>query len=228
MPLGKPWENASLHVKIIPTDALAIAKHARKLTGQEDQKRAEILEKASQFFAGLKEMELAEISVPEEIGTKLDALSVFVARARTGVSRDRSSKVVEYIPAPEGPGRLVRELVTLGRGIAIAQGKRQIWIKESMICCFRWERDSLPSNRNLLLQAMWQEGVFGEKWASTRELAEALGRKPETVRIWLDDLWELKVVEQKMEENSKKSMEYRWRLSDDAAQLIHISQIYGK
>jgi DNA-binding transcriptional ArsR family regulator len=211
-----------LHVRIDAADAQAMAKKSMDLTGKEKQMRKELLAAVGKFFEQLQGVETRPVNIGEEIKRKLGDLACFVAKGRTGVERDRSSKVIICLPEPEGPARLARQFVHLGQGIATVLGKAEV-DEEVYDMLRKVGRDSLPAIRNLLLETLWTEKVSGENRKTTRELSTLLQHPISTVYVWLGDLEEVGLVEGKFEEGGSGQ---RWRLSDECCGLIRRAEIY--
>ncbi len=201
-----------------------MARRSRELTGKEGGLREKFKETMEEFFKNLEGLEGREIRVGREIEEKLDALASFVAMARTSVSRDRYSKMLNYQPQAEGSGRLSRELTNLGKGIALVQGKGEV-DEEVYSLLRKVASDTLPYPQRRILPALWNEGIYGDKQKDTKELSEMFDQSPEQILRWFDDLKEMGIVERKRTDKPGKSQPYLWKLSDECCELIRTSGI---
>ena len=224
-----------LYYRISQNNPMAMAEIAQRFAGKENQMRNELRETVKQFLEQFEGSKIKDVNIRDEINRKLFSLSCFVAEARSGVSRDRYSQMIEYLPEAEGPARLVKQLFTLGCGIAIIQGKSEI-DNDVYEILKKVGRDSLPSHRNLILQKMWGMEMFGELWEKTRTLSGYFSYPVSTTKMQLEDLMILKLINRKdMGESSgdedsnyrkQETRPYYWQLSDKCCQLIKTSEVY--
>ncbi len=224
-----------LYYRISPSNPQAMAEMARRFAGREGQIRNELKETVKQFLEQFKDPKIKDIAIEAEINQRLVTLACFVAGARSGVSRDRSTQAIEYLPEAEGPARLVKQLFTLGCGIAIIQGKSEI--DEGVYNILKKVgKDTLPSIRNSILEKMWQRKITSNSWEKTRTLSGFFNYPVSTSKFQLEDLMVLGLVDRKIEGNSSEDEDdryrrqettpYYWRLSDRCCDLIQSSGVY--
>jgi len=213
-----------------------MAEMARRFAGKENQMRNELRETVKQFLEQFTNPEIKDVSISEDVNVKLFNLACFIAEARSGVSRDRYTQAIEYLPEAEGPARLVKQLFTLGCGIAIVQGGNEL--NEGVYEVLKKiGRDTLPSHRNLILRKMWETEMFGNSWEKTRTLAGHFNYPVQTTKLQLEDLMILRLMDRKIEGSSEEHEDggfrrsdatnpYYWRLSERCVDLIKTSGVY--
>ncbi len=222
----------------IPDDGAShsIAEKARSMAGKEQAMRKELEQMTTQFLDQFKDPKIEKMKISDEINQKLVSLSCFIATSRTGVSRDPYSKTIDFYPVPEGPARLVKQLWTLGAGIAIVQAKDKF--DEDVLRIIRKVGcDCLPSNKNQILRSLWTKAIHGDRWETTRYLAKLINYPVPTAKLHLEDLMMLQLLNrriqgQEVEDDSynwkrSETSPYEWQLSEAGCKLIRDSGVYG-
>lgn len=133
--------------------------------------RAELRDAVHGFLAPLEDVQLRPATAAEE--KLLVALSSLVCLARSPVERDPYKRDVVYVHAPEGPGRIVRQLHKLLVALEAmgADDPAEMIVRAGL--------DSIPSPRRDVLLYLLRHG----KEASTTEIATVLSLPPgSTVR----------------------------------------------
>lgn len=179
-----------IQCRLTESDAVIMAKRAMQNVGQEKQMREEISTALSQFIWTIDIPKFTEIKIPEKIADQLAYLAAFCVRARSGVVRGRGqSGGISYIPEPEAPARLAKQLLTLACGLAILYNSRELSARDYSII-HRVGMDTLPKMRLEILRLMRKQA----KPLTTTELAEKTDYPANTVRRHLEDLQVLKVI----------------------------------
>ena len=197
--------------------------------------RHELRETVKQFLDQYEKPGDGNIPISEDLNQKLFSLACFVAEARSGVSRDRYTQAIEYLPEAEGPARLVKQLWTLGAGISIIQGKHEL-DEDVYSILKKVGKDTLPSHRNLILKKMWEKEIAGDSWENTRILSGFFNYPTMTTKLQLEDLMILNLLDRKFEGSSSdddsygyrksETTPYYWSLSNHCRELIQTSEIY--
>jgi hypothetical protein len=87
---------------------------------------------------------------PRTVTEPLIVLSDIVTRARSGVARDGYSRDLLYLPEPEAPTRLAKQLAQLGAaGLAIGLDEAETW---RLIRKVGW--DSVPAVRCAVIDSL--------------------------------------------------------------------------
>jgi hypothetical protein len=208
-------------------DTRRMAVMAQKVAGKEKAMRRELGEMVKDFLQQFKKVKLEDIHISEPIREKLLSLSCFIAEARTGVLRDQYTKEIDFVPEFEGPARLMKQLFGLGCGMAIIQGKKEIdpgiydILKKIGLDC-------LPSHRKLIISKMWSKEIRGNYWDRTRKISAFLNYPAPTVKLHLEDLMILHLVDRKNEEEHEgETAPYLWKLSDHCCDLLLETELFG-
>ncbi len=144
---------------------------------QEQTMRAELAEAVAGLFAAER---LEPRALSSEEWRELVSLAALVARARSAVERDRTTREIELVPGAEGPARLAITLERLLAGLdALGCERGLAWRVVRRVAL-----DCIPALRRRLLErlaaATWQE--------TTKEVAEAEALPTSTVKRALEDL----------------------------------------
>ncbi len=210
-----------------------MSEKAFMMSGRETAMRQELQEMTGEFLAQFKDASLEKIRLGDGIKERLFALVSLVAKGRTGVSRDRFTRTIDYFPQPEGTPRLLKQLWILGAGIATIQGKDEV-DEEVFKVVKKVGRDSLPAHRDRILQAMSTRGLSGGNWETTKGLSRVLNCPSSTTRIYLEDLMMVGLLDRKIqgedeesdEWKTRETMPYLWRLSSECVELISQCGMY--
>jgi hypothetical protein len=163
-----------------------MSEKAISMTGHEKAMRKELQAITSDFLQQFKEPKFENIKVEEEIKHKIFALVSLIAKGRTGVSRDRYNQTIDYLPQSEGTPRLIKQIWTLGCGIAVIQVKKEI-DSDIYKILIKVGRGSLPSHRDRILETMYRNKFYSLEWETTKALSNLLNCPTTTVRVYLED-----------------------------------------
>jgi hypothetical protein len=134
------------------------------------------------------------LELPSSFTEPLVELTDVVTRARSGVSRDRYSREVEHLPAPEAPTRLAKQLAQLaGALLELGVGQSEAW---RLVRKLGW--DSVPAVRCTVLDFLARVGVP----ATHATIAEATDLPPSTVGRVSEDLALLQLVRRHKDGNA--------------------------
>jgi hypothetical protein len=92
-----------------------VARHALAVRNVADKLREEIRAECASFLARFRGVQ--ELDIPDGFVEPLVRLSDIVTRARTGVARDYRTRELLYLPTPEAPPRLAKQLAQLAAGL---------------------------------------------------------------------------------------------------------------
>lgn len=129
-----------------------VTKRSRENEGQEVFMREELAENSSRFIQGL-DLSIDPKFDDSKYGDRISLLAKFIAFARTplSLSYNNSEFFHEYIPTPEMPTRLVKQLKKLSRALALVRQKEEVG-EEEMKTLKRIARDTIPPDRLAVLQ----------------------------------------------------------------------------
>jgi len=198
---------------------------AQKIVGHEDQMRGEIRDSVHKFLDQFNDLSGMQFKKNEDINSLIVDLASFVALGRLPVERDYRNQTVLYQPLPEGTPRLVKQLMQLGMGLTIIHGKSGLDVGTFEILK-KVGRDLLPSQRLKILQHLWEEGVITTTWKKTKEVADDINMPATTVKLILEDLMIVELLDRNIEDEEKEKSPYRWRLTDTAFDLMQSSEVF--
>ncbi|MBC8177411.1 MAG: hypothetical protein H8E19_08395 [Deltaproteobacteria bacterium] len=198
---------------------------AQKIVGREDQMRGEIRDAVHKFLDQFNDLSGRQFKTNEDVNSLIVDLASFVALARLPVERDYRNQTVLYQPLPEGTPRLVKQLMQLGMGLALVLGETgfDIEIYETIK---KVGRDLLPSQRLKILQYLWEEGVITTTWHKTKEVADGVNMPTTTVKLILEDLMIVELLDRNIEDEDKERSPYMWKLSNTAFDLMKSSEVF--
>ena len=125
-----------------------------------------------------------------EMRQRLQNLVAFITKARAGVVRDRSGTVLQQ-PAPEGPGRLIKQLAALACGLAALRGTSKVTQADYSLI-ERVAFDSIPEPRGTILWLLYDEGAH-----RVADFRKHVALTDPTIRRHLEDLVLLGLAEVK-------------------------------
>jgi len=208
-----------IQYRMAESEAVIMAKRAMRNVSQEKQMRSEISAAFAQFISAIDMPEFTQIKIPEEINDKLAHLAAFCVRARSGVIRGRTqSGKISYIPEPEAPARLAKQLLTLACGLAILHNSKEL-TEQDYTLTYRIGMDTLPKMRLEILRLVKNQ----PEPLTTTELAEKTDYPANTLRRHLEDLQALKVIKRLSHHSGvvrRGRPADRWQLSDLARDLL--------
>ncbi len=145
----------------------------------------------------------------EEVSDKIIAVADFATRARSPVVRDYRGNM-EMVLSQEMPMRFSTQLHNIARA-EIAQNNG-VLSPTSEMNLYKIAFDSIPKGRYLILKEM-----FVYDYITTKGLAVKLRFQTERVRMWLEELNWLGVVERGA---STSSLGDRWNLTTETRQVL--------
>ena len=158
------------------------------------------------------EQGLSQVKIPGQFNQRLLALAQFTAKGRTAVPRSGYNKDITSLPAPEGPGRLIRQFLKFLQGLCAVracirptEGELQVLAKVA--------RDSIPAIRLPLIEALYLEPQ------SKDPLSHSTGIPQSTLFYRLEDL---KVLGIAREANK------RWSLTDEFQNICETGRLFSK
>jgi hypothetical protein len=161
-----------------------IARRSLARRGHEPELRQRIKTTVGGFleqFLGCGRLEL-----PDGFTEPLIVLSDIVTRARSGVARDGYSRDLLYLPEPEAPTRLAKQLAQLGAaGLAIGLDEAETW---RLIRKVGW--DSVPAVRCAVIDSLARQN----EPIPLATLEEETGLPDKTVRRVAEDVVALKLA----------------------------------
>jgi len=189
-------------------DPKAQAKSAMVRAGQETTMREEIARALLRALGAAGDS--AKVSVSEEILDLLSTFAVFTTRLRSPVSRNRYTRVIDYLPKPEGPARFGKALICLGKALAAARGKESITEDELRVLA-KVALDCIPSRRKAVVGAL---NTLGE--GKTKKIGLEANIASISTGDILEDLMYLGAAD-RWTESDADNAPFKWRLKTDVA-----------
>ena len=172
--------------RIKQPDPVDVAKIAMESQGHESEMREELRHTLKEFFKSRDFKNVPEID--DDVENRLAWLATFCVRARSGVIRGQyGNKDIEYVPEPEGPARLAKQLKIFLKGLTVCGADGDSY---ELTC--RLALDSIHKIRLSVITALYQQG---NSFISTAQIAAKIKYPPNTVRRYLEDLTALEVLQ---------------------------------
>jgi hypothetical protein len=203
-----------------------MGQQAQKMFGRENQIRAEIREISHGYLDQFKNLDDVNMNPNPEINLMIVALGCFISIGRCPVDRDRHDQHLHYCPQPEGTPRVIKQLMQLGTGIAIAQGKNEIDAEVYEILK-SVARDQLPMHRLMVLRYLWDEEVF-EYNSTTMKISEVgtgTNIPIQTARLILEDLAAVGALNF-YRDGDKSNSPYIYQIKDEMSKWIGGGEIF--
>jgi hypothetical protein len=161
-----------------------IARRSLARRGHEPELRARIRATVGDFLEQFRNC--GPLPLPEDVDEDLIVLADIVTRARSGVARDGYSRDMLYLPEPEAPTRLAKQLAQLHAALlTIGVGADEAWRVTRKV---GW--DSVPAVRCAVVNCL-----AGQSEPVTHALIEeATGLPDKTVRRAVEDLVALRLA----------------------------------
>lgn len=189
------------------SDGIKAAKAAMRQRGREQAMEQALRDAFAGFFTGRVMPRVEDIAFPDDPQNEIAELAAFVVRARSGIIRDSfSTREIEYVPEPETPTRLAKQLALLATALAVVEDEAAV-TDAVMPTVVRVGLDCIPQDRRVVLDAL----AGATDWQQTSKVAEATGYPTGTVRRILQDLAALRVVTVDKPGPGKAD---QWRLTD--------------
>lgn len=198
-----------VQVRPLASEPTLVADRSMVNVGREEEMRTEMRAAVTEFVASLEYPPIAQITLGPDLTQRLAALATFAVRARSAIFRDGYRREIAYIPVPEGPARLAKQLATLVRGRAILDGRNNVSapdFDEIVEIGF----DCIPPHRRQLLDALIHGGEL-----KTTAIAGETGYPTATARMILEDLTAIGVVTRLAGREEGTNVD-TWRLSEEA------------
>jgi len=112
--------------RINNSDPIKTGEKARANVGREKEMRDEIAYIFKRFLDQFRKTNLINPTIDDDYLNKIISLASFCAYSRCQVERDYKTRQPEYLPQPEGTGRLMKQFIQIGMGLTLTQGKISI------------------------------------------------------------------------------------------------------
>jgi FaeA-like protein len=198
-----------LSYRVKSESGAAVAQRAVENQGKEQEMRQALRGAMAGFLGSIHVRDDVGLSHP--MRTKIAHLATFCATARSEVVRDWRGEI-SYIPEPEGPARLAKQLAQFGRALALIRGNAEV-SEVDYVVLYRLAEDTLPRHKLTTLAVL----IDAEKTLKTSEVGCQTGYPTDTVRRYLQDLAAMKLVQRMPGGEGKADL---WERSDYCVDLL--------
>jgi energy-coupling factor transporter ATP-binding protein EcfA2 len=160
------------------------------------------------------------VTVSNVIKDKFINLCDYVSMCRSNVSRNRFTRVMDYMPEIESPARLAQQLKNLACGIALVQDKKTIDTDIYRILA-KIAHDSIHPIRGTIIQMMWDGDYFDNQWSKHTNICQRLCLPHSTATYYLEEMEALSMMERRMENGGLE-----WRMEENLVDMIVKSEAY--
>jgi predicted P-loop ATPase/GTPase len=195
------------------------------LEGKEEELRKKIQGVVSRFIdqCVLRIKEAEQVIIPESIIEKMAYAADLFSRMRTPVARMMDiEKTIEYRPEPEIGARSVRALKVLIKAIAFINERRHVNFHDYQVA-LKLCQGSIPSLRLEFTRIAWNlYRKQPDEMAETATFGSKIGKDTASAKYHLNNLLTLRILE-----HVSTSRAIKWKLRDDIATLIAMSDFFG-
>jgi hypothetical protein len=162
-------------------------------------------------------------NLPDEVKAMIVRVANVATLARSGVIRDLGpKKEVVYVPSPEMPTRIVQQLATLATALMLVNGGKFDQAADGAIL-MKVAMDSIPQTNRMVMEA-----VAVKAWQTTADVAAWLGYPTSPVRMYLENLAMLGVVNRVQGKNTSEEMGAADRWEMCSAFVAVMNETMGK
>jgi hypothetical protein len=190
--------------------ARTLARRALEQRSREADQRRRLRQLVADFLTCVP---LEPPPIPSDISEGLCALAEFAAVARSPIHFDYRGEI-DYIPEPEGPARLVKQLALMSQALSLVRAEPETSLATYVTAC-AVAQDTLPAQRRVILEALLAP-ERGET-ATTTEITEATKYPTSSARRYLQELTALRLVDRQPAEQGRAD---RWSPSDRLRDLL--------
>lgn len=128
--------------------------------------------------------------------------------------------------APEGPARLVKQMMLIGKGLALVHGKTII-DAEIYEIIKKIGQDLVSTQRLKVLCYLWQAGTFEstEEARTTREISEAISYPSRTVSLITEDLKILGLLRSSQDADHETAPK-KWQIKEIALDMMRGAEVF--
>ena len=171
-----------------------VARRSLRRRGHEEELRTRIRGMVAEFLVQFRDV--GRLDLPDRFTESLIALADVVTRARSGVARDYQTRDILYLPEPEVPTRLVKQIAQLmAAALAIGVDEGEAWRIAHKV---GW--DSVPAVRSAVIRLLSR---YQSESLTRAELQEKTGLPATTVNRVVEDLVVLGLAAQTKDQSGK-------------------------
>ncbi len=206
-------------------DRFKMGLRASQNTGSEHVMRKALADAMAAFFATMK-IEMIAMEKDDPVRHQIVRLADVIAHGRCGVNRDGYDRGVRFVPEPEVPARLAKQLLLLGHALAIIRRRKEVGEIEMRVIR-KVARDSMIDSRLRIFKELFK----GPVWLETGEISRAVNLPGATVLELLEDAWVLKTIARDRDLGDERTgrrgeSPYKWILEAGFRNMIQDSGVF--
>lgn len=175
------------------------------------------------FVRGKKD-EINDMKIDRSIREEFGLVANFTTIARSGVVWNYKKDTISYVPDPEMPTRILRQLISIASALMVmnmAETGTPALTENDKKIIYKLAFDSIPNMRRNVIKTV---GIYA--YGATGEgVADKIGMQFEAVKIWLEELVAVGIIERIYDQSIKK---HKYRLKDQFLPVVkryeHIEQ----
>lgn len=156
--------------------------------------------------------DITQILLPDSMAEKLSVLSDFVTRARSSVKRDFRGDI-EYIPQPELPARLGKQIAILAKALTIINKHSEVTDEEIRLVS-KLAHMTIATDRYGILQTLF---IANAEYVETSVLQREVKLPKTSMHRCLENLEIFGLVEHS---SYTKGESYQWKLTELSRELL--------
>lgn len=169
--------------------------------------------------------EIDALKIDSSIRHEFGLVANFTTIARSGVVWNYKKDTISYVPDPEMPTRVLRQLISIAYAFMVMnvyETGESILLDEDKKIIYKIAFDSIPNMRRNVIK-MVASYAYG---ATLEGVAEKLSMQYEAVRIWGEELIAVGVLDRIWDHGMKK---YKYSLKSEFVELVknyeHVTQL---
>lgn len=159
---------------------------------------------------------IEEIKIDPETRKEFGEIANFVCFARSGVVWDYRRKTILYVPDPEMPTRVLRQLIAMASSFIamnVAEGLPASLTDSDKALLYKLAFDSIPSMRRTVIKVV-ASYTYG---ATLAGVSSVIGMQDDATMAWLEELSAVKVLEKSINPATRKEA---WSIRPDFLDIV--------
>lgn len=156
----------------------------------------DFIEKNKTLIDGMK--------IDNETRKEFGEVANFTTIARSGVVWNYKKDTIAFVPDPEMPTRVLRQLIAFANSLMVmnmAEGASGALTDNDKQLIYKLAFDSIPSQRRTVIRTIGSYSMG----ATLDGVADKIGMQHEAVKIWIDELVSVGILERYLNVANKKS-----------------------
>lgn len=176
-------------------------------------------------FIDKNKQEVDNTKIDEETRKEFFDVADFTSQARSGVVWNYKKDTIAFVPDPEMPTRVLRQLIAFANALMVmnmSENGNGILTENDKKLIYKLAFDSIPSQRREVLRTVGTYRVG----ATIEGIADKIGMPYDSVKIITDELVAIKVFDRSVDPvNKKVYFKIKPKLIDTVVRYEHITQV---